>query len=223
MLWQRGKQDTHGLPCRRLLSSAKNNYKNSLQKLWQKSEASETNTHNILKPWARMNGSKQKTLVEWCSLSWSKEPNSSSHHSCRNTACGWTSENRKGKWSERRVSDPEDHPWVEPLCWFKTCISGVVEKTLIYSIITYQHEEYHQDGNSTQNSKKHASGHMPLSQSLKTDHVNQQVFLASTSYPLLKNSGLVFSGLQTLTVSSSNTSETKNPKPFFQNPKSGNS
>lgn len=133
MLWQRGKQDTHGLPSRQLLSSAKNNYKNSLQKLWQKSEASATNTHNILKPWARMNGSKQKTLVVWCSLSWSKEPNSSSHHSCRNTACGWTSGNRKGKWSARRVSDPEDHPWVEPLCWFKTCISGVIEKRLILS------------------------------------------------------------------------------------------
>lgn len=226
MLWQRGKQDTHGLPCRWLLSSAKNNYKNSLQKLWQKSEASATNTHNILKPWARTNGSKQKPLVVWCSLSWSKEHNSSSHHSCRNTACGWTSGNRKGKRSARRVSDPEDHPWVEPLCWFKTCTSGVVEKRLIYSIIAHQHEEYHQDGNSTQNSKKHASGHMPLSQSLKTDHVNQQVFLQQWITCACQNSGLVFSGswgLQTLTVSSSKTSETKNPKPFFQNPKSGNS
>lgn len=115
---------------------------------------------------------------------------------------------------KQRVSDPERRPWVKAPCWFKTCTSGVVEKRLIYSIITYQHEEYDQDGNIAQNSKKTLSGHMPLSQSLKTDRANQQVFLASTSHPFLKNSGLVFRGswgLQTLTLSSSNTSETKNP------------
>lgn len=95
---------------------------------------------------------------------------------------------------KQRVSDPEHHPWMEPPCWFKTCISGVVEKRLIYSIITYQHEEYDQDRNIAQSSKRCLSGDMPVSQSLKTDRANKQVFLASTSHPFLKNSGLVFSG-----------------------------
>lgn len=95
---------------------------------------------------------------------------------------------------KQRASDPEHHPWMEPPCWFKARTSGVVEKRLIWSVIPHQHEERDQDGTIARNSKKHLSGHMPLSQSLKTGHAKQQVFLASTSDSFLKNSGLVFSG-----------------------------